>query len=62
MNDASTDETRTIAVQGGARVVDVDLRHIAAVRNAGARSATGETFLFVDADTLINAEIVRWDG
>ena len=37
----------------GARVVSVNLRQIAAVRNAGARAAQGEVFFFVDADTRI---------
>jgi GT2 family glycosyltransferase len=33
----------------------VQLRQIAAVRNAGARVATGDIFFFVDADTRISA-------
>ncbi|MEO5722353.1 MAG: glycosyltransferase [Chthoniobacterales bacterium] len=51
--DASTDATAEIAERGGARVVSVNLRQIAAVRNAGARVARGETLFFVDADTRI---------
>lgn len=52
-DDASTDRTADIATAHGARVVTVNLRQIAAVRNAGARQATGDTFIFVDADTLV---------
>jgi glycosyltransferase involved in cell wall biosynthesis len=57
-NDASTDATRDIAIAAGALVVDVTHRHIAATRNAGARAATGDTFFFVDADTVISADVV----
>jgi glycosyltransferase involved in cell wall biosynthesis len=52
-NDASTDRTPQIAREKGARVIDVKKRQIAAVRNAGASIATGEIFIFVDADTLV---------
>src|SRR5215213_6366911 len=52
-NDASTDRTPEIAREKGARVIDVKKRQIAAVRNAGAAIATGEIFIFVDADTLV---------
>jgi glycosyltransferase involved in cell wall biosynthesis len=53
VDDASTDRTSEIAQSYGARVISVSLRHIAAVRNAGAREARGEVFIFVDADTLL---------
>ena len=54
VDDASTDATAKIARQFGARVVPVNRRQIAAVRNAGARVARGEILFFVDADTRIN--------
>jgi len=57
-NDSSTDATAAIAVQGGARVVDVGKRQIAGARNAGARAATGDEILFVDADTHVSAALV----
>src|SRR5579884_2154881 len=57
-NDASTDGTEQIAVQNGARVVNVKNRQIAATRNSGARAARGEQFFFVDADTLVNSRAV----
>jgi len=59
VNDASTDHTAEIARQEGARVIDVNLRRISAVRNAGAREAKGNVFFFVDADTQISEETVR---
>jgi glycosyltransferase involved in cell wall biosynthesis len=58
-NDASTDDTRSIALAAGTRVVDVHKRHIAATRNAGARAAQGDVLLFVDADTTVTAPLVR---
>jgi cellulose synthase/poly-beta-1,6-N-acetylglucosamine synthase-like glycosyltransferase len=53
VDDVSTDATAEIAQQLGARVEAVNLRQIAAVRNAGARVARGEILFFVDADTRI---------
>jgi glycosyltransferase involved in cell wall biosynthesis len=58
-DDASSDRTADIAREHGARVVSVDHRQIAATRNAGARQAQGDQFLFVDADTVVNAAAVR---
>jgi len=58
VDDASTDATPHIALAFGAKVVTVSLRHIAAVRNAGARAAHGEILFFVDADTRIAPEHV----
>jgi glycosyltransferase involved in cell wall biosynthesis len=53
VDDASTDRTATIARRSGARVVRVQHRQIAATRNAGARAANGDLFIFVDADTVV---------
>ena len=63
-DDASTDRTAELAREGGARVVSIDRRQIAAARNAGARAATGERLLFVDADTLVPPAVLRaaWDA
>jgi glycosyltransferase involved in cell wall biosynthesis len=59
VDDASSDQTATIAASSGARVVPVALRHIAATRNAGARAAQGRWLIFVDADTLVTEDVVR---
>jgi glycosyltransferase involved in cell wall biosynthesis len=42
----------------GMRPIRVEHRKISAVRNAGARAASGEIFFFVDADTQANAGAV----
>src|SRR5204863_4917548 len=53
VDDGSTDRTAAIARAEGARVVSVTLRNIGATRNAGARAATGQLLIFVDADTMV---------
>jgi glycosyltransferase involved in cell wall biosynthesis len=57
--DGCTDETSAVARTYGSRLIEVDLRHIAAVRNTGAKVAVGELFVFVDADTLVPEETLR---
>lgn len=59
VNDGSTDRTPEIAVGHGAKVVSVRLRHIAAVRNVGARHAVGARLMFCDADTVLSSEALR---
>ena len=59
VDDASTDQTALIAQRHGALLVSVVHRQIAATRNSGARAATGELFIFVDADTIVNEAVVR---
>ena len=59
VDDASTDSTPRIAEQMGARTIRVEHRKISAVRNAGARTSSGEEYLFVDADTQVNEQAVR---
>ncbi|MDQ3618033.1 MAG: glycosyltransferase [Pseudomonadota bacterium] len=59
VDDASTDATAGIAAHHHARVVRVEHRHIAAARNAGAGKATGDRFVFVDADTLIDPSVLH---
>jgi glycosyltransferase involved in cell wall biosynthesis len=58
-NDASTDDTAAAARDGGARVVDVEHRQIAATRNSGARAGRGDRLIFVDGDTRVDADVVR---
>ncbi len=59
VDDGSTDRTAAIGREHGAQVVAVAHRQIAATRNAGARAARGEVFMFVDADTLVHEGLVR---
>ncbi len=56
--DACSDDTAAIAREAGARVLAVDHRHIAATRNSGARYATGDWLVFVDADTCVDATLL----
>src|SRR6476619_7491267 len=58
VNDGSTDATGAIGEEFGARVISIDRRQIAAARNAGATTARGNVFIFVDADTRIGQEHV----
>ena len=59
VDDASTDGTAAVARAHAARVVAVNNRQIAATRNAGARVANGAMLVFVDADTLVDAMVLR---
>jgi len=59
VDDASDDGTAQVAADNGARVLQVGHRHIAATRNTGATVATGERLVFVDADTLIDASVLK---
>ena len=59
VNDGSTDRTTEIAREQGARVVDVELHNIGAVRNAGAKQATGAVLVFLDADTQLPPDTLR---
>ena len=56
VNDDSSDATVQIAGDLGARTIDVSLRNIGAVRNAGARIASNDWIVFVDADTIVPAK------
>ncbi|MBT9586177.1 glycosyltransferase [bacterium] len=56
--DACTDLTATLAQQGGARVIPVEHRHIAATRNSGAAASQGQWLFFVDADTQVSPAAV----
>ena len=58
VDDASTDGTAAVAQAQSARVVSVNCRHIAATRNAGAKAAKGDAFVFIDADTVVTQEAV----
>ena len=57
-DDGSTDGTARIAQAHGARVITAQHRQIAATRNSGAGIAKGEIFIFVDADTTVNSDVI----
>ena len=59
VDDASSDRTAEIARAEGARVERVGYRQISRTRNAGARVASGDRLIFVDADTIISEQVVR---
>jgi glycosyltransferase involved in cell wall biosynthesis len=58
-DDASTDATAALAATHGAKVASLSNRQIAKTRNGGARAATGDRLIFVDADTRVTLEVVR---
>ncbi len=61
-DDASTDRTGEIVrtfEDRGARVMYAENRQISKTRNTGAKASVGDVLIFVDADTSIDAEIVR---
>ena len=58
-DDASSDATASVAQGLGARVVTVENRQIAKTRNSGARAASGDMLIFVDADTTVDDKVVR---
>ena len=55
-DNGSTDGTPDIAHARGCKVIAVQPRNIAAVRNAGARIAHSALLAFVDADTQVHPE------
>ena len=55
-DNLSTDCTATVAEERGCRVVRVEERRIASVRNGGAAVAEGEILCFVDADSEVHPE------
>ena len=58
VDNNSTDATAEIARAGGATVVFEPVNRIASARNAGARAATGDALVFVDADTRVNPTLL----
>ena len=53
----STDATARVAREAGAQVVFEPINQIARARNSGARAATGDWLLFIDADSRPSAEL-----
>ncbi len=63
VDNNSSDRTAELARAAGATVVFEPVNQISRARNAGARVAQGDWFLFVDADSFLNprtlAELLR---
>jgi glycosyltransferase involved in cell wall biosynthesis len=55
----STDRTSEVAQSNGARVVFEPHNQISRARNTAARHAQGEWLIFLDADTLLPAELLQ---
>ena len=55
-DNVSSDDTAAIARDRGCRVVRVEERRIASVRNGGAAAAAGDVLCFIDADSEIHPE------
>ena len=53
VDDRSRDTSRAIALAAGARVVDAHGEPLGALRNLGAKVASGEILAFVDADVVL---------
>ena len=58
VDNNSSDRTGEIAQDHGARVVFEPVNQISRARNAGGRAACGEYLVFLDADTLLNGELL----
>src|SRR6202049_4568165 len=53
-----TDRTEEIAVQHGAKVVHDDSKNLAKIRNAGAKAASGEVIVTIDADSRMTSTML----
>ena len=59
VDNNSTDRTAQVAEGYGARVVFEPINQISRARNVGARVADGRYLVFLDADTLLSAELLQ---
>lgn len=59
VDNNSTDATPRIAEAHGARLVFEPVNQISRARNAGARAARAPYLVFLDADTMLPAEVLR---
>jgi len=53
-----TDRTEEIAVQHGAKLVRDDSKNLARIRNAGAKAASGEVVVTIDADSRMTSNML----
>ena len=59
VDNNSNDETADLAQACGARVVFEPVNQISRARNTGAGAANGKFLIFIDADTLVTASLLR---
>jgi glycosyltransferase involved in cell wall biosynthesis len=59
VDNNSSDNTATLAKEKGARVVFEPINNIAKSRNKGGVNAHGKFLIFIDADTLLNTELLK---
>ena len=59
VDNGSVDDTAKIAKQKGAKVLTLAEGTISALRNCGAKQAQGEYLAFIDADCVIDRELVE---
>ncbi len=59
VDNNSSDQTPLIARQHHARVVFEPVNQISRARNTGARAAKGHYLIFLDADTLLSADLLQ---
>jgi glycosyltransferase involved in cell wall biosynthesis len=58
VDNNSTDNTANLARETGVQVVFEPINQIGRARNAGAADATGDWLLFLDADSVLNPELL----
>lgn len=58
VDNNSTDKTADLARQAGAEVVFEPINQIGRARNTGAKAATGDWLLFIDADSILNSGLL----
>jgi glycosyltransferase involved in cell wall biosynthesis len=59
VDNNSTDNTAEIAKTFGAKIIFEKINQISRARNAGAKNAEGQYFIFLDADTLISPGLLQ---
>ena len=59
VDNESTDKTKQIAENFGAKVFTESEHNIGKVRNTGAKNAVGDVLIFVDADTIVPASLFQ---
>ncbi|MBN1788547.1 MAG: glycosyltransferase [Sedimentisphaerales bacterium] len=59
VDNNSTDQTSQIAKSFDVKVVFEPINQISRARNCGAKAAAGQYFIFLDADTLLSAQLLK---